>query len=134
LTKPCFSCKEDTDKPKYCSTDCARRGRGIGIVQSWLNGEISGLDKAGKLLVPIREHLISEADHKCTRCQWGKPNPVLGRPILCIHHRDGNNLNASPHNLVVLCYNCQTLTPTFGALNRGVTASPKSVVSRKKWD
>lgn len=106
----------------------------MSTVGSWLSGEISGLDKAGKLLPSIREHLLTEAGDKCARCGWNKPNPSLGRPILFVHRKDGNNKNVSPSNVVVLCGNCQSLTPTFGSLNRGRTESPNSVTSRKKWD
>ena len=35
-----------------------------------------------------------------------------------IHHIDGNHYNNEESNLQLLCPNCHSLTPTFGALNK----------------
>lgn len=48
-----------------------------------------------------------------------KPNPITGKPILTISHIDGNPSNHSPNNLEILCFNCHTLTDSFGSLNKG---------------
>lgn len=36
-----------------------------------------------------------------------------------IDHIDGDYKNCRPENLRILCPNCHSLTPTFGALNKG---------------
>jgi hypothetical protein len=133
LSKPYSSDQTGTDIQEPYLDSRPSVAMGVTTVDAWLRGEIAGVDKAGKLIPSIRGHLLEQAGNKCTRCGWCKPNPVLGHPILYIHRKDGDNRNTSPSNLVVICGNCQTLTPTFGSLNRGVTNSPKSVVSRKKW-
>lgn len=38
--------------------------------------------------------------------------------VLQIHHIDGNHYNNEESNLQLLCPNCHSLTPTFGALNK----------------
>jgi hypothetical protein len=82
-------------------------------------GEDSGSDLHGELKGWIRDWMIEDAGSACSQCQWAVPNPVLKRPIFAIDHKDGNWQNNARGNLVVLCYNCHTLTPTFGSLNRG---------------
>ena len=36
-----------------------------------------------------------------------------------MEHIDGNSENNNIENLELLCPNCHSLTPTFGALNKG---------------
>ena len=81
-------------------------------------GEESGSDKDGILRRCFRNYLIEEANHRCTKCSWGEPNPIIGVPILTVDHIDGDWKNNSYGNHVVLCYNCHTLTYTFEALNK----------------
>lgn len=71
------------------------------------------------LKVWARNHLLELANYSCSKCKWNTPNPVIGKPILTVNHIDGNWKNNEFGNLEVLCYNCHTLTPTFGALNVG---------------
>ena len=102
---------------KYCSRRCFHEFRQNKLVQSWLQNEVSGSDANHGLRATFRNYLLEEANHKCTRCGWCEPNPKLGRPILTIDHINGDWKDNHRKNLVVICYNCHTLTPTFGALN-----------------
>jgi 5-methylcytosine-specific restriction endonuclease McrA len=68
---------------------------------------------------PIRKYLFEEAKYKCTECGWCKKNPSTGKVPLTIDHIDGNSSNHKRENLKVLCPNCHSLTPTYGALNKG---------------
>lgn len=50
-------------------------------------------------------------ENKCEKCglsEW------LGKPITCqLHHIDGNSLNNSLENLIILCPNCHSQTENF---------------------
>lgn len=103
----------------YCSNACQQAYQTERLVAQWLAGEIDGSDATGGLRRPLKTWLVEQAGHKCPLCGWGKPNPVLGRPILTVDHKDGDWTNNSPGNVEVMCFNCHTLTPTFGSLNKG---------------
>jgi hypothetical protein len=115
---------------KFCSSACFQLSRVSQILSGWLEGMDAASNRDGTLSDAARSYLIKEAHEKCTRCGWHEKNPVLNRPILTIDHIDGNWRNNLRVNLVVLCFNCHTLTETFGSLNRG-TISPKSNYTRK---
>lgn len=107
---------------KFCSKECAYKKRAAERAVEKANIISSGAnlsDRNGELLGWVRSFLLEEAENKCPKCGWSVPNPVLGRPILTINHIDGNWQNNRLDNLEVLCYNCHTLTPDFGSLNKG---------------
>lgn len=87
--------------------------------QKWVDGyQEVATGSNGQLLEWARDYLIGLAGNKCSRCSWCEPNVVLGRPILTVDHKDGNWRNNDIGNLVVLCYNCHSVTDTWGTLNR----------------
>lgn len=118
--KKCESCGKELQgkQRKYCSCKCSNKQK-KDYIQDWLLGKERGAMRNGQLKQGIRDYLLEKAEYKCSRCGWGIPNPILGKPILTISHIDGNPSNHSLDNLEVLCYNCHTLTETFGALNKG---------------
>lgn len=97
---------------KFCSAECR-----LPKMQGWLSGaDWSYVD--GTLPAPARNYLLAQAGYQCP-CGWDTPNPKTGKVILTINHIDGNWRNNKIENLEVLCYNCHTLTDTFGSLNAG---------------
>ena len=66
-----------------------------------------------------RRYLIYKYGEKCMECGWDKKNPVTNNVPIQLDHIDGNSDNNSLDNLKLLCPNCHSLTPTFGALNKG---------------
>lgn len=121
-----------TKQYKYCSTKCAGSHKNGKIIQKWWDNPEFGSDCNGNLKASIKKFLLEDADYKCTICKWGEPNPILNRPILTIDHKDGNWKNNSKENLIVLCYNCHTLTPTFGALNKGSVSGRRPNAPNRK--
>ena len=53
------------------------------------------------------------------KCGWSERNPITKKVPIQMEHIDGNSENNSIENLELLCPNCHSLTPTFGALNKG---------------
>jgi hypothetical protein len=45
--------------------------------------------------------------------------PTIGNVPVEVEHKDGNHKNNSPDNIILLCPNCHSLTPTYKALNIG---------------
>lgn len=121
----CLQCNSQlkiTNK-KFCSHPCQRLYSHIEKVNLWLSGATKVASyKDGSLAAWAKKYLLEQARHSCTICGWNTPNPVLGKPILCIDHVDGIWTNNKFENVKVLCYNCHTLTPTFGALNIGASS------------
>lgn len=123
LPRHCLFCKtlitSKNSRTKFCSRDCSFKFAHNERVNNWLTGKISGTTRDGSPSSFVRRFLLEEVNYSCTECGWNKVNPKLKAPTLTIDHIDGNWLNNSRSNLIVLCYNCHTLTPTFGSLNQG---------------
>jgi len=49
----------------------------------------------------------------------GGRNTTTGIIPVQLEHKDGNSDNNHLSNLEILCASCHSLTPTFGALNKG---------------
>lgn len=52
-------------------------------------------------------------------CGWNKKHSKTKRVPIQLEHIDGNSDNNKLKNCKILCPNCHSLTPTFGALNKG---------------
>jgi len=122
LRKCCIICGDTLGRYgiKYCNNAvCKARGQHgtLEQIESWLSGKIDASVPAGDTRVNLafwaRNYLLEEADWKCTKCGWNEVHPLTGKPPLEIDHIDGNRLNNTRENLVVLCPNCHALTPTY---------------------
>lgn len=147
MIKTCEYCEEEFStrdgRKRYCNHSCAatainlRRGRKIRIptkshIQKYIDGEWDGTVKQG-LSATVRKYLLEQAEFKCqdgrSGCGgWSGINPKSGRTTLTVDHTDGNCMNNKRENLVVMCPNCHSLTPTYGALNKGNGRSFRYVV------
>lgn len=136
-TYTCIECNGEyrraaTVAGKFCSQKCATINKRNLYIADWLVGNNNGSQASGEMSAWVRNYLLEQAGYKCIECGWGKPNPVIGKVILTIEHIDGNWRNNAVDNVKVLCYNCHTLTETFGSLNKGnFPANKRNVGSRR---
>jgi hypothetical protein len=92
----------------------------------------------------VKRYLREKYFNSCSICGWSQIHPVTGEAPLVADHIDGNWRNNAEENLRLLCPNCDALTPTFSALNKGkgrpnravskraIEAKELSVLARKK--
>ncbi len=112
---------------KYCSVKCSRDQQYKRYIDRWKTGLETG-NRGKKVLSVsgyIRRYLTEKYSGKCSRCGWAKKNPITNRTPLTIEHIDGNWTNTTETNLDLICPNCHSLTPTYGALNKGYGRSDR---------
>lgn len=125
VEKECASCgctfMPSTKHVIYCSPKCLSDKRRQEKIDAWIKDPNTATVKGRGLSATIRMYLIEQAGFKCSMpgCGWGKVNPTTGNVPLEIEHVDGNCMNNHPDNLIVMCPNCHSLTPTYRALNKG---------------
>lgn len=118
----CLNCGKRISKSAkyYCDVPCQHEYKYKQYISAWKLGEENGLTPNEKETSKyVRRYMFEKYDSKCARCGWSKVNPTSGKIPLQIEHIDGNYKNNKEDNLILLCPNCHSLTPTFGNLNRG---------------
>ena len=101
----------------YCNTKCQKSHEYNKFITLWLSGLI--IITSEQRIGYIRKYLFDKYDSKCSICGWNSINPSSGKCPLNVEHINGIASDNSPSNLTLLCPNCHSLTPTFGALNKG---------------
>lgn len=104
---------------KYCSNACQHEHQYLAYITRWKRGEEIGLNSIGLVSDSIKRYLRRKYKNKCSLCGWSKVNPRTGVVPLVADHIDGNWQNNSEENLRLVCPNCDALSPTFAALNKG---------------
>ena len=101
-----------------CSRKCKYEKLYNDYITRWIKGEETGLSTNGKELSrPVRRFCMERSGGKCERCEWAEKNADGVVPVQ-LHHIHGFYRNR-PEDLMVLCPNCHSLTPNFGAKNKG---------------
>lgn len=104
----------------YCSNRCQRDKEYKNYLERWKLGYEPGFNGATKNLSRfIRRYLLEKYNNTCQICGWNKRHPVDDRVLVEIDHVDGDSENCKEENLMVLCPNCHSMTPTFRARNKG---------------
>lgn len=134
-TGKCLQCSKDiNNRKKFCSNACQIEFNYVSYIRDWKDGKEDGCVSIHKDKVSnhIRRYLFEKYEDKCSRCGWNEKNPLSNKIPLQVEHIDGNYLNNSEINLVLLCPNCHSLTPTFGALNVGKGRYSRNKIEKEK--
>ena len=124
---------------QFCSTDCSNKSRSVVETEEQkikrlererldeLFKDYNGVEKQNKIknfkFESLRARIILEQNNCCGNCgisEWH------GNKIsLELDHIDGNNKNNNRENLICLCPNCHSITPTWRGRNKKVRTSIK---------
>jgi hypothetical protein len=113
--KKCLNCGNDlnSNQNKFCSVECSNTYKQNLIFNNIESGNTTYSSDTYK------KYLIFKCGDKCMKCGWHEINQTTGLVPIQLEHKDGNSDNNSLNNLELLCPNCHSLTPTYGALNKG---------------
>ena len=131
---PCLNCGKEPfgHTYTYCSNACQHEYQFNVFIQKWKNGEVHGIRSLGLVSTQIKKYLRIKYRNKCGLCGWSKVNPKTGLVPLVADHIDGNWRNNIESNLRLLCPNCDSLSPTYAALNKGNGRKYRAISNRAK--
>ena len=104
---------------KYCSNVCQQEYQYQYFIQQWHTNKVAALRNIGVVSRYIKKYLRRKYNDRCCLCGWSEVNLKTGLVPLVADHIDGNWENNEESNLRLLCPNCDSLTPTYAALNKG---------------
>lgn len=118
---PCLVCgKEPAGSTyKYCSNKCQQEFQYRVYIERWKAGEETGLQRMGMVSGHVKRYLRNKYGNKCCVCGWNEVNPKTGIVPVVADHIDGDWENNTESNLRLICPNCDSLSPTYAALNKG---------------
>lgn len=128
----CTYCGQITKRPsyKYCNNKCQADYQYDQYIKRWKSGEISGLIKLGVVSRHVKRFLREKYSDMCCVCRWSEVNIVTGVVPLVADHIDGDWGNNVESNLRLICPNCDSISSTYGALNKNKGRSNRQVSKR----
>lgn len=120
----CLNCGKEllqgsSSTHKFCNNKCQRDYYYKQWVERWKNGDETGIRGSYGISSHLRRYLMEKYQCKCSKCGWGEENPFSHTIPLEVEHIDGNFQNNKEDNLILLCPNCHSLTPTYKGANKG---------------
>ena len=117
----CLNCNKEPARSyyKYCSNSCQVAFQYKSYIANWKIGKISGLSGLGTVSLHIKRYLRDKYGNKCSLCGWSRCNVKTGQVPLVADHINGNWRDNTENNLRLICPNCDSLSPTYAALNKG---------------
>ena len=134
LRSACLMCGNEPARPgyKYCSNDCQHDYQHKMYLEDWKSGKVNGLQSIGIVSTHIKRYLREKFGNKCFLCGWAEINTKTGEVPLVADHIDGNWCNNKEENLRLICPNCDSLSPTYAALNKGNGRKNRALRNRTK--
>lgn len=133
----CLKCGGEPARARYtyCSNLCQLAYQHNRYIREWKAGKISGLSRLGTVSTHVKRYLRDKYSNQCVLCGWSQKNGATGQVPLVADHIDGDWRNNTEHNLRLVCPNCDALSPTYAALNKGKgrinrTKSKRSIEAR----
>ena len=117
----CLLCGKETARAgyKYCSNLCQMEFQHCRFIELWKKGQVPRIRNIGVVSRHLKKYLRVKFGDKCCLCGWAEINPKTGIVPLVADHIDGNWRNNKEDNLRLICPNCDSLSPTYAALNKG---------------
>lgn len=109
----------NSHQKKYCSSECETNYKYNQRVERWKSGEDDGIRANGTTTDTIKRYLREKYNNSCAKCGWHEFNEYTGKVPLEVHHINGDWSDNREENLILLCPNCHSLTPTYKACNVG---------------
>ena len=130
----CLLCGKEPARSgyKYCSNACQLKYQHRAYIEKWKDGVENGLSSLGLVSVHIKRYLRDKYGNTCSVCGWSRVNVKTGLVPLIADHIDGNLRNNTEDNLRLICPNCDSLSPTYAALNKGNGRKHRIVSKRAK--
>ena len=91
----------------------------MSFINDWKSGKVTGLRNIGVVSRYVKRYLRRKYNNKCSLCGWSKINRTTGLVPLVADHIDGDYKNNRESNLRLICPNCDALSHTYAALNKG---------------
>ncbi len=103
---------------KFCSLKCQAEWKYKEFIRGWKNGELDGGRGSGQISSYVKRYMLEKTHCSCEICGCNWVNPKSGKPIVEIHHIDGNAFNNKEENLQVLCPNHHAMTENYKNNNK----------------